>query len=123
MSNLILDLNITKKRRIVRCTYCNKEKFLDEMEGAVCKLCDELLDATPVPTKEELGMFQFVGYCSIKACGARVYVEEYGAAKVVRPRLNYTCEEWCPGRNEDVIWKPSYVGTGADLPKGENDGR
>ena len=63
------------------------------------------------PTKEELGRFQSVGEC--KCCGAHVYVEEYRASKVIRPKLIYTCSPeycWAGFDDRDVVWKPSFVG-------------
>jgi hypothetical protein len=60
--------------------------------------------------KEVLGRYQKVGEC--RYCGATVYVEEYSAAKVARPRLIYTCEEWCLAgfKDRDVMWAPKYFG-------------
>ncbi|MHA2403697.1 MAG: hypothetical protein ACXADH_11950, partial [Candidatus Kariarchaeaceae archaeon] len=66
-------------------------------------------DNEDVP-KELLGRYQKVGNC--KCCQATVYVEEYNASKVVRPRLIYTCEDWCMAGFDarDVKWSPNLFG-------------
>ena len=119
--NFIIDPTKHKQNPIVICNYCDRQTYSDEMEGSICKQCDSLLTSDPAPTKEELGMFQVVGYCRMKGCGAMIYVEEYRAMNVVRPKLIYTCEDYCLGRYEDVVWSPKMIGVGIDLPKEESN--
>lgn len=70
---------------------------------------DEFEECPPMEElpKELLGRYQKVGNC--KCCEATVYIEEYGAMKVTRPRLIYTCAEWCMAGydDRDVKWSPT----------------
>ena len=78
---------------------------------------DEMPDEIP---KKLLGRYQIVGRC--KCCEASVYVEEYNASEVVRPKLIYTCDAefcWASFDERDVHWTPKYFkGTGLIDPKG-----